>query len=293
MLSKRLGDDGPSIGSGFMTTDSHGGGRPRIMGILNLTPDSFSDGGLYIDPEAAARHGLCMLAEGADILDLGGESTRPGSDSVPADEQERRVLDVIRRLREQIPEPFPISIDTTLAQVARAALDAGASWINDTSAGLDDPLMLPLAAERGVPLVLMHRQGMPQTMQQSPRYDDVVTEVCDHLARRAQAALAAGVREDRILLDPGIGFGKLAAHNLALLAHLDRLVALGFPVLLGTSRKRFMGSICGGLEPAQLMPATCATTTLGVMSGAQVFRVHDVAGNRQAADIAWAIRNAA
>ncbi|NEX21686.1 dihydropteroate synthase [Thiorhodococcus mannitoliphagus] len=265
---------------------------PQIMAILNLTPDSFSDGGQYRDPEQAVRHALTMLAEGADILDLGGESTRPGSKSVTPQEQERRVLPVIRRLREQIPESVPMSIDTTSARVARAALDAGATWINDTSAGLDDPQMLALAAERGVPIVLMHRQGIPETMQQAPSYKDVVAEVCHHLAARAQAALAAGVEADRILLDPGIGFGKLAAHNLALLAALDRIVALGFQVLLGTSRKGFMRAICGGVEPTQLMPATCATTTLGVMSGVRVFRVHDVAGNRQAADIAWAVRNA-
>ncbi|NEV60906.1 dihydropteroate synthase [Thiorhodococcus minor] len=265
---------------------------PQVMGILNLTPDSFSDGGLYTDPEQAVRHALAMLAEGADILDIGGESTRPGSKSVSPQEQELRVLPVIRRLRERIPVSTPISIDTTSARVARAALDAGASWINDTSAGLDDGEMLPLAAERGAPIVLMHRLGVPATMQEAPSYDDVVAEVCDHLTERAQAALAAGIAADRILLDPGIGFGKLAAHNLALLGALDRIVAIGFQVLLGTSRKRFMGAICGGVEPAALMPATCATTTLGVMSGVRVFRVHDVAGNRQAADIAWAVRNA-
>ncbi len=269
-----------------------GNATPRIMGILNVTPDSFSDGGRYSETDAAVRQGLAMLQQGADIIDIGGESTRPGSRCVSAEEQTRRMLGVVRQLRERIPHDIPLSIDTTVAQVARTMLDAGADWINDTSAGFDDPHMLPLAAERDVPIVLMHRLGTPATMQQAPYYADVVREVRDHLAARAHAALAAGVRECNILLDPGIGFGKQGVHNLTLLAGLDTLAALGFPVLLGTSRKRFMGAICGDVGPEQLMPATCATTTIGVLAGVQVFRVHDVAGNRQAADIAWAVRNA-
>lgn len=265
---------------------------PRMMGILNVTPDSFSDGGHYLGLDAAVSQGMDMLNQGADLIDVGGESTRPGARPVPAEEQKRRVLDVIRRLRERISSAVPISIDTTSAQVARAALDAGANWINDTSAGCDDPRMLSLAAEYDVPIVLMHRQGQPREMQANPSYLDVVREVRDFLAVRADAALVSGIREDSILLDPGIGFGKLASHNLALLAGLGKLVELGFPVLLGTSRKRFMATLCGGIEPTALMPATCATTAIGVMAGVQVFRVHDVAGNRQAADIAWAVRNA-
>ncbi|MFD2110663.1 dihydropteroate synthase [Thiorhodococcus fuscus] len=266
--------------------------RPQIMGILNLTPDSFSDAGRYLDPADALARALQMLEEGADIIDVGGESTRPGSQSVAADEQIRRVLGVIRRLRERIPAEVPISIDTTLSEVAESALDAGANWINDISAGLDDPRMLALAAEREVPIVLMHRQGRPDRMQDDPRYEDVVIEVRDHLSSRIEAALTVGVKTSNILLDPGIGFGKRSEHNLSLLARLQCLVDLGFPVLLGTSRKRFMGAICGGVEAAELMPATCATTTIGVMAGVRVFRVHDVAGNRQAADVAWAIRKA-
>lgn len=262
------------------------------MGILNLTPDSFSDGGRYPDHNAAIAHALQMLEQGADILDIGGESTRPWAQSVPAAEQIARVVAVIRALREQIPPTTPISIDTTLATVARAALDAGASWINDTSAGADDPNMLPLAAERAVPIALMHRLGKPAQMQADPRYGDVVRDVCDALATRVDAALAAGIREEQIMLDPGIGFGKLPVHNLTLLARLDALVALGFPVLLGTSRKGFMATICGLSATADRMPATCATTTIGVMAGVAVFRVHDIAGNRQAADLAWAIRQA-
>ncbi len=265
---------------------------PRIMGILNLTPDSFSDGGRYVDPRVALFHGLKMVEQGADIIDVGGESTRPGSRPVPPVEQERRVLGVIRQLRACLPPTTLLSIDTTSARVARAALEAGAAWINDTSAGCDDPQMLPLAAERELPIVLMHRQGRPETMQVDPSYGNVIAEVCAFLGSRVDAAIAAGVREANILLDPGIGFGKRVEHNLALLAGLDELVALGFPVLLGTSRKRFLSAICGGVESDALMPATCATTAMGVMAGVQVFRVHDVAGNRQAADIAWAVRTA-
>jgi dihydropteroate synthase len=265
---------------------------PLIMGILNVTPDSFSDGGLYDEMGVAVRRGLQMVDEGADLIDIGGESTRPGAQSVPAPEQRRRVIPVIQRLRECLPMNCLISIDTTSAQVAEAALDAGANWINDTSAGRDDPAMLGLAAERGVPIVLMHRQGMPSSMQANPSYADVVAEISGFLVARIEAALDAGIAEDRLLTDPGIGFGKTLEHNLALLAALNAFVRLGPPVLLGASRKRFMSSICDEPDFAALMPATCATTTLGVMAGVKVFRVHDVAGNRQAADVAWAVRQA-
>ncbi len=282
----------PAFGPQHMNKASSDPTHPRIMGILNLTPDSFSDGGRYLDLDAAIAQGLRLLDQGAAIIDIGGESTRPGSQPVPAAEQARRVIEPIRRLRERIPPEILMSIDTTLAPVARAALDAGANWINDTSAGEDDPDMLPLAAERNVPIVLMHRQGRPVQMQANPHYDDVVGEVRAALLARVDAALAAGIRADRILLDPGIGFGKLLEHNLALLAGLEQLVALGFPVLLGASRKRFMATLCNEPDAVALMPATCATTALGVMAGVQVFRVHDVAGNRQAAEIAWAVRQA-
>ncbi|MBN2887214.1 MAG: dihydropteroate synthase [Chromatiaceae bacterium] len=264
--------------------------RPRIMGILNVTPDSFSDGGLHAETDAAIAHGLRLWHEGADILDIGGESTRPGSLAVPPEEQLRRVLPVICGLRERLPKNILLSIDTTSATVARAALDAGADWINDTSAGLDAPEMLALAAEYSSPIVLMHRQGRPRTMQHNPHYIDVVSEVRDHLGERAEAARTAGLTAEQIWLDPGIGFGKSKEHNLSLLAALDRLVNLGYPVLLGASRKRFLGMICGLDTPSELAPATCATTTLGVMAGARVFRVHDVAANRQALEVAWAIQ---
>lgn len=271
----------------------HAAAAPLIMGILNLTPDSFSDGGLHDSREAAVRHALSMHAQGSDIVDVGGESTRPGSTPVGGADQKRRVVDVICAIRDALPQEVPISIDTTSTVVAEAALNAGADWINDTSAGRDSPDMLPLAAERVAHLVLMHRQGMPVRMQETPRYTNVVAEVRDFLAERADAALAAGVREDRILIDPGIGFGKRKEHNIGLLAGLNELASLGFPLVLGTSRKRFMGAICGQTSPCELTPATCATTALGVMAGARVFRVHDVAENRQAADVAWAVLRSA
>jgi dihydropteroate synthase len=270
------------------------------MGILNVTPDSFSDGGRHNALELAVSHGLILAGEGADIIDIGGESTRPGSQRVDAREQQRRVIDVIRQLRLQFDAMGPfgrriaISVDTTLSPVAAAALEAGADMLNDISAGLDDPAMLTLAADRQVPIVLMHMQGQPATMQQNPQYADVVAEVIAHLQSRTAAAIAAGIPASQIIHDPGIGFGKTREHNLTLLAALDRFVALRHPVLLGTSRKRFMGSLCTTADgtlpsPRDLLGATCATTALGVARGVQIFRVHDVKPNRQAADVARAM----
>jgi dihydropteroate synthase len=267
-------------------------GRPLIMGILNVTPDSFSDGGEFIDPEAAVGHALRMAEEGADLIDVGGESTRPGSARVRSDEQLRRVLPVIQAVRAALPARCEISIDTTSAEVAGVAIDAGASLINDVSAGRDDPAMFELARHRRVPIVLMHMRGDPATMQDDPRYADVVGEVRDFLLERAAVAVAAGIGREDIIIDPGIGFGKSQEHNLELLARLGSLVETGFPVLLGTSRKRFMGSICRADRHAELAGATCATTALGVLAGVKIFRVHDVRANRQAMDVAWAIRNA-
>lgn len=275
--------------------------QPRLMGILNVTPDSFSDGGRHDGVQAATAHAMAMIHQGADIIDIGGESTRPGSQPVSEAEQIQRTAPVIEKLAQAIRQQglaTAISIDTTQAAVAQAAIDAGATILNDISAGLHDPSMLPLAARTGLPITLMHMQGTPRTMQQSPHYDDVVAQVRDFLLARAQAAIDAGVRPEQIILDPGIGFGKTKAHNLALLAHLDELVATGHPVLLGTSRKRFMGSICQGPDgdtppaPDTLVGATCATTAMGVAHGVMIFRVHDVQPNRQAADVAWAIRQA-
>jgi dihydropteroate synthase len=263
--------------------------KPLIMGILNVTPDSFSDGGKYATVGEAVLQAERMRADGADIIDIGGESTRPGSDPVPASEQIRRVVPVIEAVRSRLPG-LSISIDTTLSEVAEAALQAGADMINDVSGGIGDPAILTLAARRDAPIVLMHSQGTPKTMQDNPYYDEVVGEIRSILLERAGVALQAGIKRERIVLDPGIGFGKRKQDNLDLLAHLEAFVALGFPVLLGASRKRFMGSLCHVQEPAELVTATAVTTALGVMAGVKLFRVHDVKENRQAADVAWAIR---
>ncbi len=264
--------------------------KPLIMGILNITPDSFSDGGKYTSINDALQQVERMLAEGVDIIDIGGESTRPGSDSVAAVEQQQRVIPVITAIRQQLKSTVLISIDTTSSAVAKAALTAGANIINDVSAGQDDEAILALAAQTEVPIILMHSQGTPKTMQDNPYYDDVVQEVINALNKRINAALNAGIKKENIALDPGIGFGKRRQDNLDLLAHLDALVALGFPVLLGTSRKRFMGTLCDVTEPSELVTATAVTTALGVMAGVRIFRVHDVKENRQAADVAWAIK---
>jgi len=266
------------------------GSTPLIMGILNVTPDSFSDGGRYDALPRAVERGLDLVRQGADILDVGGESTRPGAPRVSANTQKDRVLEVIGELRRRVPAPIALSVDTTLSAVAAAAIDRGATIINDVSAGRDDPDMLPLAAESGVGLVLMHMRGNPETMQQNPVYSDVVSEVEGFLLARAAAALEAGVPRQALILDPGIGFGKTRRHNLLLLQALPRLCSLGYPLLLGVSRKRFMGSVCAVADPAELVAATCACTALGVAAGVSIFRVHDVAENRQAADVASAIK---
>jgi len=264
--------------------------KPLIMGILNVTPDSFSDGGKFSGLNEAIQQVELMLSEGVDIIDIGGESTRPGSDSVAASEQIRRVVPVIEAVRQQLNSDVLISIDTTLSEVAKAALDAGANIINDVSGGRNDAAILTLAAQTGVPIILMHSQGVSKTMQDNPHYDDVVQEVLDALDECVNRALKAGIKKEAIAIDPGIGFGKRKQDNIDLLAHLDKLVATGFPVLLGTSRKRFMGTICDVTEPSELVTATAVTTALGVMAGVQMFRVHDVKENRQAADVAWAIK---
>lgn len=264
--------------------------KPLIMGILNVTPDSFSDGGKYSGLDAAVKQVELMVSEGVDIIDIGGESTRPGADPVTADEQIRRVVPVIATIRQQLRSDILISIDTTLSAVAKAALDAGANIINDVSGGSADPAILTLAAATGAPIILMHSQGTPKTMQDNPHYQNVVQEVLDALDESINAALKAGVNKEAIAIDPGIGFGKRKQDNLDLLAHLDALVASGFPVLLGTSRKRFMGTICDVNEPSELVTATAVTTALGVMAGVRIFRVHDVKENRQAVDVAWAIK---
>ena len=262
--------------------------KPQLMAILNLTPDSFSDGGKWDNPEQIINGVGTMIEQGADIIDVGGESTRPGSKRVDAAEQKARVLDIITVISECYPDAI-MSIDTTLSAVAEVALDHGATMLNDVSAGRDDPAMLELAADRQVPICLMHMQGEPGTMNEQPHYDDVVGEVCDFLIARAEVAKNYGLSEDAIILDPGIGFGKNTEHNLTLLKHLNKVTALGYPVLLGTSRKRFMGEVCHVVEPQQRVPVSCATTVLGLQAGVKIFRVHDVWQHRQVIDLMAAL----
>ncbi len=254
--------------------------RPRLMGILNVTPDSFSDGGLFTAPKAAVAQARAM-AEFADLLDIGGESTRPGATVVPVTDEIQRTAPVIAALRAG-GLALPISIDTRKAGVAAAALDAGATIINDVAALTYDPALGPLAAGRGAPVILMHHQGTPQTMQADPRYDDVLLDVYDWLAKRVAAAVALGIPRAHIAVDPGIGFGKTIAHNLALLQGLSLFHGLGCPILLGASRKRFIGSIGGADDPQARMPGSLAVALAGVAQGVQMIRVHDVAETRQA-----------
>jgi dihydropteroate synthase len=263
--------------------------RPLVMGILNVTPDSFSDGGVHLDAFLARDKAMAMVGEGADLIDIGGESTRPGSLPVSPEEQCRRVLPVLDSLLsdpEEASRPY-ISIDTSSSHVAHEALKRGAVVVNDVTAGSGDPRMFDVVAHHRAHIVLMHMQGTPQTMQEAPQYQNVVSEVSDYLKGRIAAAVAAGIAREAIILDPGIGFGKTREHNLELLRHLDKLSALGYPVLLGCSRKRFMGSLCAEADPLALVGATVATTAFGVAKGVRLFRVHDVKPNRQAADVAW------
>ncbi len=246
---------------------------PLVMGVVNVTPDSFSDGGRFLDARAAIAHGRRLAREGAGILDVGGESTRPGAEAVAEAEQLRRIVPVVEGLAGTGAE---VSVDTTRAAVARGALDAGATIVNDVTALRGDPALAELVAERGARLCLMHMRGEPRTMQDDPRYDDVVDDVRAFLEERVAVAVAAGVADDRIWVDPGIGFGKTVEHNLELLRRLDELVALDRPVVVGTSRKAFLGRITGR-EPEGRLPGTIATNVLALARGAAVFRVHDVA----------------
>jgi dihydropteroate synthase len=252
---------------------------PCIMGVLNVTPDSFSDGGRFLRFDDAVAQGVVLAGEGAAIIDVGGESTRPGSEGVAAEEEIARVLPVIEALRPQV--KGAISVDTCKADVARRALAAGATLVNDVSALRLDPAMVDVVAESGCGVCLMHMQGEPKTMQDDPRYEDVVSEVLAFLEERLAWAVAHGVREEQIALDPGIGFGKTVEHNLLLIKALPRLVALGRPVVLGASRKRFLGALLDA-EPGERVEGTVATTVLGALSGAAIFRVHDVKPNRDA-----------
>jgi dihydropteroate synthase len=247
---------------------------PTVMGIVNVTPDSFSDGGLFLEAQAAVEHGLRLAAEGAAIVDVGGESTRPGAAPVGAEEELRRILPVVEELAGH---GLRVSIDTTKLEVARAALDAGAAVVNDVSAFRFAPGLAALVAEAEVDCCLMHMLGEPRTMQENPRYDDVVADVKAFLEERLAFAVAEGVPEERVWLDPGIGFGKTVEHNLELLRRLDEIVAIGRPVVVGTSRKSFLGRLTGGRAEDARLPGTIATNVLALERGASVFRVHDVA----------------
>jgi dihydropteroate synthase len=256
------------------------------MGVVNVTPDSFSDGGQFLEADAAVEHGRRLTAEGAHILDIGGESTRPGADPVGEDEELARVVPVIERLART--GQARLSIDTTKVAVARAALEAGASLVNDVSALRFDPGMAALVAETGVGCCLMHMLGEPRTMQEDPCYEDVVSDVKAFLEERLAFAVAEGIEEERVWLDPGIGFGKTVEHNLELLRRLDEIVAIGRPVVVGTSRKSFLGRLAGGRAEGERLPGTIATNVLALERGASVFRVHDVAQNADALAVAAA-----
>ena len=258
------------------------------MGILNVTPDSFSDGGRFLHPSAARDRALQLAADGADLIDIGGESTRPGAAPVPVDEELRRVLPVIQALAPTL--PIPLSIDTRKAAVAREALAAGASLVNDVTALRGDPAMADVVADAGVPVILMHMQGTPETMQQNPQYADVVSEVAGRLQEAAADAKARGIAEEQIVLDPGLGFGKRPEQNLALLRHLDRFVALGYPVVVGPSRKSFIGLVLEQPDPNERSMGTAAAVAVAVWQGAAMVRVHDVGAIRQVVRLTEAIR---
>jgi dihydropteroate synthase len=257
-----------------------------LMGVVNVTPDSFSDGGRFLDPSAAVAHGVRLAEEGAAILDIGGESTRPGADPVGAEEELRRVVPVVERLA-AAGTGSQLSIDTSKAAVARTALDVGASYVNDVTAFRGDPAIAGLVAERGVDCCLMHMLGEPRTMQEDPRYDDVVADVKAFLEQRLAFAVGEGVPEERVTLDPGIGFGKTLQQNLELLRRLDEIAAIGRPVLVGTSRKSFLGKLTGR-DVDDRLAGTIATNDLAYARGASVFRVHDVAPVRDALTVAAA-----
>jgi dihydropteroate synthase len=250
------------------------GRRTLVMGVINVTPDSFSDGGRFLDPEVAVRAGMEMAADGADLLDVGGESTRPGSDAVPAEEELDRVVPVIKRLAAEIPAT-PVSIDTRKPEVARAALEAGAAIVNDVTAGAT-PGMFEAVREAGAGMVLMHMLGDPKTMQDDPHYDDVVREVRQFLQGRVDAAVATGIERERLAVDPGLGFGKTLEHNLVLMRDIGAFADVGVPIVVGPSRKSFIGRLTGVDDPAERMEGTAGAVAWVAAHGAQVVRVHDV-----------------
>jgi len=262
--------------------------KTYIMGILNVTPDSFSDGGLHFDKTSAVDRGLRMFDAGADIIDIGGESTRPGSEPLPLGEELRRVIPVIESLSAKV--TVPISIDTYKAEVARRALDAGASIVNDISGLRFDPGMAGVVSAYKVPVVVMHIKGSPRNMQQSPVYEDLIPEILDYLRGSIGIALEAGVSEEKIIIDPGIGFGKTFDHNLEILHNLDRFALLGRPVLIGPSRKAFIGRILDNAPPQERIYGTAAAVAISIMKEANIIRVHDVMEMVQVARVADAVK---
>jgi len=262
--------------------------KPLIMGILNVTPDSFSDGGLYLDPEIAVARAIEMVKEGADIIDIGGESTRPGAEPVSVEEELRRVIPVIKTLSKHL--EIPISIDTYKAEVAKQAIKAGASIVNDISGLRFDPEMASVVAKNGVAIVIMHIKGTPKDMQKEPYYEDLFGEINQYLAESIQIARSAGVQEEAIVVDPGIGFGKQPEHNLQILKHLDRFSVHKRPILVGPSRKSFIGLILGGVPPEQRIDGTAAAVALSIANGASIVRVHDVRKMADVVKVAWAIK---
>lgn len=268
--------------------------RCAVMGVVNVTPDSFSDGGRWFDTTAAIKHGLDLVGEGADLVDVGGESTRPGANRVDEDEELRRVIPVVRGLAS---EGVTISVDTMRASVAEQSLAAGASLVNDVSGGLSDPEMVPVVAATGAPFVVMHWRGLLEGTNVPGTYEDVVSEVVNELHARVEAALEGGIAPDRIVLDPGLGFSKNAEHDLSLLAHLDRLHALGHPVLVAASRKRFLGHVLAGEQGAppparERDAATAAVSALAAQAGAWAVRVHEVRATADAVRVARAVEGA-
>ncbi len=263
------------------------GERVLVMGILNVTPDSFSDGGRFLDPDRAVAHALRLQDEGADIIDIGGESTRPGAEPVPLEEELRRVIPVLEKLRRKL--RIPVSIDTYKAEVAEAAIELGARIVNDVTALRADPRMGEVVARAGVGLVLMHMRGTPRDMQENPTYTDVVAEISAFLRERISAALSRGIAPEQIAVDPGIGFGKKLEHNLEILRRLEEFLELGRPVLVGPSRKSFIGEILG-LPVEERLEGTLAACAVAVVRGADIVRVHDVLPARRAVDLAFRLR---
>ena len=265
--------------------------KPIIMGILNVTPDSFSDGGSYPSSKSAVDKAMIMIEQGASIIDIGGESTRPGSERVSPLEQKRRIIDVISQLKSIIPRNILISVDTTSAEVAEAAINLDVDMINDVSGGTDDKNMMPLVAKNNLYYCIMHMQGTPKTMQDNPIYSDVILEISDFLSSQANKVMDMGLDKDKIIIDPGIGFGKMTEHNLEILKNLKKISSLGYKTLLGTSRKKLFSEISGNNNPADRVSGTCSTSALGVMANINIFRVHDVWQNKQAIDIAFSVKN--